>query len=211
MNEPQDIQIDDWHLKVRVPDGEGPHPVILLIHGLTGDEGSMWVFASRFPHNALLIAPRAPYPSNMPEYGGYSWADGDNVDFASPLRSFEQLVSKLAEKFSGRFEKFAMVGFSQGTVFSVAYILNHPGRVSKFAMLAGFLPTEDQDDYTGKVRDLPVFIAHGTKDEDVSIERSRAAKRIFEAAGARVRYCESETAHKLGANCANELHDFFAS
>lgn len=171
----------------------------------------MWVFASRFPPNALLIAPRAPYPSNKPGYGGYSWADGDNVDFAAPLYSFEQLLSKLAEKLNGHFEQFAMVGFSQGAVFSVAYILSHPGSVSKFAMLAGFLPTEDQVDYTSKVTDLAVFIAHGTKDEDVSIERSRAAKRIFEVAGARVRYCESDTAHKLGANCAKELQDFFVS
>jgi phospholipase/carboxylesterase len=210
MNEPQDIKIDDWHLKVRIPDGDGPHPVIFLIHGLTGDEGSMWVFASRFPHNVLLIAPRAPYPSNMPG-SGYSWADGDNVDFAASLRSFDQLVPKLAENFNGRFNKFGMVGFSQGAVVSVAYILGNPGRVSKLAMLAGFLPTEDQEDYSSKVIDLPVFIAHGTKDEDVSIERSRAAKRIFENAGARVRYCESDTAHKLGANCAKELQDFFAS
>jgi phospholipase/carboxylesterase len=210
MNEPQDIQIDDWHLKVRIPDGEGPHPVIFLIHGLTGDEGSMWVFASRFPHNALLIAPRAPYQSNMPDYGGYSWVD-ESADFNPAVAAFDQLLPKLSARFKGRYDQFSMTGFSQGAVFSVAYILRNQDRVQKLAILAGFLPTEDERQYAGKVIGLPVFIAHGTKDQDVPIEKGRTAKKILEGAGAHVRYCESETAHKLGANCSKELQDFFAS
>jgi predicted esterase len=210
MNEPQDIKIDDWHLKVRIPNGDGPYPVIFLIHGLTGDEGSMWVFASRFPHNALLIAPRAPYPSNMPDYGGYSWVD-ESADFNPAVDSFDQLIPKLSEQFKGQFDKFSMAGFSQGAVFGVAYILSHSDRVNKLAMLAGFLPTDDESKYAAKVTGLPVFIAHGTKDEDVPIARGRTARKILAGAGARVRYCESDTTHKLGANCAKELQDFFAS
>ena len=54
------LQIGDWHLKVRRPLGEGPFPVIGMLHGWTGDEDLMWVFARRLPPNALLIAPRWP-------------------------------------------------------------------------------------------------------------------------------------------------------
>ncbi len=49
----QKLQIEHWTVRVRKPEGEGPHPVMLLLHGWMGDENAMWVFASRLPKNLL--------------------------------------------------------------------------------------------------------------------------------------------------------------
>jgi len=212
----QDLNIDGWTLKVRQPAGEGPHPVILLIHGWTGDEQSMWVFAPRLPKNALLIAPRAPYPSNHPEIAGYSWvqerADGfSSLDmFAPAVASFEGLLPKLAAHFpQADFARFGMAGFSQGSAFSAAYAVQNAARVERLAMLAGFLPEASQAALPA-LSSLPVFIAHGTQDQTVPLARAHAAREQLAAAGAQVRYCESEVGHKLGANCVAELAVFFA-
>ncbi len=212
-----DLQIGAWTLKLRLPPGDRPHPVIFLIHGWTGDENSMWVFAPRLPKNALLIAPRAPYISMHPEYAGYSWvaergADYSHLpDFEPAIAVFAELVKELSSRYPANFDQFGMIGFSQGGAFSAAYALSHRERASKLAMLASFLPEGSEATITKRLKGLPVFIAHGTKDETVPVARARHAKEILEAGGAHVRYCESEIGHKLGANCFNELADFFAS
>ena len=211
-----DVEIGGWTLKVRQPDGDGPHPVILLVHGWTGDENSMWVFAPRLPRNALLVAPRAPYLSRHPEIAGYSWveerADGFSSlrMFAPAVDAFEGLVEQLAAQYpAADFSRFGMAGFSQGSAFCVSYAVRHPQRVSRLAMLAGFLP-EQSEGALAALAGLPVLVAHGTKDETVPVARAYAAREQLAAAGAQVRYCESEVGHKLGANCVAEFVEFFS-
>lgn len=214
MDEPRDLTIGDRTLKVRVPPGDGPHRVIFLIHGWTGDEKSMWVFAPRLPRTALLIAPRASYASQHAQLGGYSWVAERGQSFSSlamfqsALDSFESLIPHVAKQIPGDFEQFGIVGFSQGAAFSFAYAVRNPGRVSRLAALAGFLPAESVSKLAA-LASIPIFIAHGTQDETVPIEMAREARTALEAVGAHVKYCESETGHKLGANCAKQLSEFF--
>jgi phospholipase/carboxylesterase len=212
-----ELQVGEWVLKVRQPAGESPHPVIFLIHGWTGDERSMWVFAPRLPKEAMLIAPRAPFISRHPDFGGYSWVENRPESF-SPLAAFEPaldsfsgLVDQLNQQLSGDFTRFNLAGFSQGAEFSFALALRHPERVGRLASLAGFLPAESEEAIAaGGLKSKPIFIAHGTQDETVPIDMARDARQQLEAAGAQVSYCESDTGHKLGANCARELQAFFA-
>ena len=215
MDEPRDLTVGNWTLKIRVPDGSGLHPVIFLIHGWTGDEKSMWVFAYRLPRTSLLIAPRAPYVSRHPEIGGYSWVKERGQSFSSlemfqpAINSFNSLITDLSNQLPGNFEQFALVGFSQGAAFSFAYAMNNPSTVSKLAALAGFLPA-DSDKQLEALASIPVYIAHGTTDGTVPIAMAREARADLEAIGAHVTFCESETGHKLGANCAKQLSGFFS-
>lgn len=212
-----DLQIGDWVLKARVPDGEGPHQVILMVHGWTGDERSMWVFAPRLPQSALLVAMRAPYVSKHPRYGGYSWvadrAEGFSrlADFSPALEAFNGLLDELPNTLQGDFNRFGLIGFSQGAAFCFAYSLDKRPRVLRLASLAGFMPEGAEDQVADRPLDgLPVFIAHGVLDETVPVARAQQAAKIAKAAGAGVEYCTSETGHKIGAECAHQLADFFS-
>jgi len=49
--------------------------------------------------------------------------------------------------------------------------------------------------------DKPVFVAHGTADKLVSVERARESVAILEKSGARVTFCEAEVGHKVGGEC----------
>ena len=211
-----DLNIGDWVLKARVPEGDGPHPVILMVHGWTGDERSMWVFAPRLTRTALLVAMRAPYVSKHPEIGGYSWVaervDGWSSldDFAPALEAFSGLIAALPDHLAGDFSRFGLMGFSQGAAFSFAYSLQNRARVERLAALAGFMPAGVGDLSASRPLDgLPVYIAHGTQDETVPIARAREAAELAAAAGAQVATCETDTGHKIGAQCARELAEFF--
>jgi phospholipase/carboxylesterase len=214
MDDAQELAIGDWILRVRIPSGKGLHPVIFLIHGWTGDEKSMWVFSSRFPREAILIAPRAPFLSKHPQFGGCSWVPERGESFSSlamfepAIESFTPLIGELENELPGDFSRFGMAGFSQGAAFSFAYAMQNNDRISRLAALAGFLPAESGERLI-TLSSIPIFIAHGRLDETVPISMARNARSDLESRGIGVTYCESDTGHKLGSNCAQRLAEFF--
>ncbi|MBL7161337.1 MAG: hypothetical protein ISS57_01940 [Anaerolineales bacterium] len=127
--ETRTIMIDDWVLRIRESEGDGPHPVTLLLHGWTGDENSMWIFASRLPENYLLIAPRGLHEAPI---GGYSWHP---IKDKSRPTIDDWSITPRAD-----FSDLRLAGFSQGAALAYAYALLHPERVRALAGLAGFLP-----------------------------------------------------------------------
>jgi phospholipase/carboxylesterase len=190
----------------------GPHPVILLLHGWTGDENAMWIFAARLPKDALLIAPRGLYTTPL---GGYGWHPYKfNVwpwvdDFLPAIEQIREFISP--ENFpNGDFTKLSLVGFSQGAALSYAFFMSFPYLVNSVAGLSGFLPDGSEALARNEpLKDKAVFIAHGSKDELVPVSKARRAVEILNLAGAQVSYCEDEVGHKLSANCFQGLQTFF--
>jgi phospholipase/carboxylesterase len=205
-------EIDGWKIRQHFPPGDGPHPLTLLLHGWTGDETVMWVFASRLPKKSLLVAPRGLHPAPS---GGYGWEEHEQhdwpwVDDFQP--SIEALLGLLThENFpQADLERIRLVGFSQRAALSYAFALTHPTRIAAVAGLAGFMPQGAEALARNRtLTGMPVFIAHGARDKIVPVERARHAVEILEAAGAQVTYCEEDVGHKLSANCFRGLETFF--
>jgi phospholipase/carboxylesterase len=207
------LQLNDWVLKYRQPQEGRPQRVFLLVHGWTGDEDSMWVFASRLPEDALLIAPRAPYPS---ELGGFSWVERKSGelpwldDFRFPVELVQMLLNDLAGRFDADFSRVNLAGFSQGGALALSFAMLNPARVERVAGLATFLPEKSESLVARKpLVGKSIFLGHGTEDDIVSVELARSAVRQLQAAGADVSYCETEVGHKLGADCFNAFAAFF--
>lgn len=210
--EPTSQQIGSWTLRVRAPEGPGPHPVFVLVHGWTGDENSMWVFSGRLPENALLIAPRGLHPAPQ---GGFSWHPYHERGWPD-LAEFEPAVVELLhlltpENFpGGDFSGVRLVGFSQGAALCYALAILNPKRVVSMAGLSGFLPQGVEGVAASQpLQGKAVFVAHGSLDERVPVERARQGVETLEAAGARVVYCEDQVGHKLSAACFRGLEHFF--
>lgn len=208
------LEINGWTVGVRRPNTHGTHPVLLMLHGWTGDENSMSIFIPRLPKNALLLAPRGLYPTPLGGYGwhvyqqGYwPWVD----DFRSALDGLFTLLSEDIFP-EGDFSQIGLLGFSQGAACSFAFSLEHPWLISKVAGLSGFLP----EGASALARNKPllgkqVFMAHGTRDKLVPVDRVRQAVSILQQAGAEVTYCEDEVGHKLSAKCYRGLETFLST
>ena len=206
----------DWTLRVRessVPDCR----LMLLIHGLTGDENSMWVFGRNMPSRYWLVAPRAPYPVDS---GGYSWRPPfDSSEFGRPTleqlrlgaEGLIQMVDDYASSSGIDANTFDLIGFSQGAAMSNVLAFLYPQRIRKTGILAGFVPG-GLEEFVPKrpLAGKQFFVAHGTKDEMVRIDRARESIAILEQAGAQVTYCEDNVGHKVSATCLRALGMFFA-
>lgn len=201
-------------LRQRLPEAPGPHPLILLLHGWTGDENAMWVFAGRLPANALLVAPRGLYPTPL---GGYGWQPAlgrawpDLEDFRPAMEALWGLLSP--QNFpTADGGAIRLVGFSQGAALAYSLALAYPHRVDALAGLSGFAPGGvEQLIQAQPLAGKACFMAHGRRDELAPVERARQARQLLLAAGARVTYCEDDVGHKLSASCFRGLEKFFAN
>ena len=222
MPDPNDtslIMFRDWTLRVR----ESTHPssrFMLLIHGLTGDENVMWIFARNLASDYWMIAPRAPYPSRM-EQGGYSWRspqpqpDPEDRPTLEELHESAKALIRLVDEYAATVgldaSTFDVMGFSQGAAMCSVLAFLYPQRIRKAGILAGFVPSGLEDLVSQRpVEGKPFFVAHGTKDETITIDRARASVEILEQAGAKVTFCEDNVGHKVSVNCLRALKNFFA-
>ena len=209
------IEFEDWVLRIR-PATHKPARLMLLLHGYTGDENSMWVFARDLPPQYWMVAPRAPH---FTEPNGFSWRPSLPGTFGRPsldqLRPAAEALISLVDAYSASAgidaSTFDVMGFSQGAAMSNLLAFLYSQRIRKAGILAGFVPSGLEELVTQRPLDgKSFFVTHGTKDEMVTIDRARASIALLEQAGARVTYCEDEVGHKVSLACLRALREFFA-
>lgn len=214
VNNTHQMTYNGWTMRVRHA-AQKPARFMLLLHGWTGDENSMWVFARKFPADLWIAAPRAPHPA---EGSGYSWRaiqPGTRglptlSDLKPAADSLIHLVDDVSASIGVDAEQFDLAGFSQGGALVNALTLLHPERIRRAAVLAGFMPGGVDDWLARRVlADKPIFVAHGTQDELVPLERAQQSVKLLQQAGARVTFCEAEVGHKVSADCLRGLETFF--
>lgn len=218
MNEDYEIiDQDDFVIKIRKPNRVGIAPVLLMLHGWTGDENSMWVFSSKVPKSFLVIAPRAPYSISDPKMSGNTWVEKPSGkwswldDFNPAIRKLNELLDFLSSQYEGNFEFLNIAGFSQGAALTYAYAMNFPNRVNRIAGFAGFLPEKCEQKLAEEPLDgKSIFIAHGLNDQIVKIDKAYHAKEMLEKSGANISFCESDGGHRLGSNCYTAFGKFIS-
>lgn len=203
------IEAEGWVARVHPPKENWNGRIILLLHGWTGDERTMWIFARKLPTNSLILAPRGPH--SLPE-GGFAWAipqNGRHPDVSPFLESAGQLLDRLPiwipEFQSGT--RLDVVGFSQGAAMTYALCLKTSP--VKIAPMAGYLPEGFASLAENRsFSHLNVFIAHNTDDSMVSVDESHRAADFLTKKGAAVQFCETNGGHKVSLPCINRYDEF---
>ena len=207
------IEKFDWTFRLRTTN---PTRVLLLLHGWTGDENSMWTFTKNTPSDYAILAPRAPYPS-LVERGGFSWREIKPGTWGAPTLeelqfsadSLVSLVDLWLDSVKIASPVFDIVGFSQGGALAVTIATLYPDRVKKVAVLSGFVPPGvDALLQPDLLKENLFFWAHGTQDEMISFERGRASIGLLQNAGAEVNFCQAEIGHKVSKDCRRALDAF---
>jgi phospholipase/carboxylesterase len=199
------------HLE-RPAEGE-PAGLLVLLHGRGADERDLFPLLDELdPQRRLLgVTPRGPL--SLPP-GGAHWYVFRDVGYPDPATFFETYAA-LTEWLDGlgfEPERTVLGGFSQGAVMSYALGLG-AGRPRPAALVAlsGFIPTVRGFELSLEPPLPPVAIGHGTYDPVISVEFSRRARELLEAAGGEVLYREYPLPHAIDPSFLGELAPWLAS
>lgn len=195
------------HTLVREPIKRGTEnpPVIILLHGVGGNEENLFVHTGQLPEESLIISARAPF---MLGPGAYAWFHVD-FDTGKPMINPEeaeksriiliQYINQVIEKYDADPERVFLLGFSQGANMSYSVALSRPEKVKGIVALSGRILPELKPIWAKKekLQQLLVFIAHGTADAVLPIAYGREAKALAESSGVQLTYKEYPMGHEM--------------
>jgi phospholipase/carboxylesterase len=165
----------------------------VILHGRGADASDLVDLGEALaPDGWASVVPNAPIPWGE----GFAWYESDSVSRDLPA-SRKEVVSLIeASKKRLGLERVLLMGFSQGGVTSLDVALNHPGLVSAVGCLSGYLALEVAP--RGKVANAPpVFLAHGTLDPLIPIERAHETRAALLERGVKVTYQEYPIEHGI--------------
>lgn len=197
--------------RYQMPNGPGPYPTAVMLHGRMGDEDVMWVFRKSVPRPWLVVAPRAP----LADHEQYSWLIQppdqwpDLTMFAPAVAALTRFLRALPSLYNADPERLYLLGFSQGAAVSFATALTDPALVRGVAGLVGFAPNATGAEIEGRLNGMPVFMASGTEDRTVPYERTQHAADLLRRAGADLAYHEYPAGHKLTSAGGKDLREWF--
>ncbi len=212
IHEPEVVLYNNWIVRLH-PARQPASRLMLMIHGWTGDENSMLVFQRELPENTWVIAPRGPLETGE---GGYGWIghrpgrEATLQAFETPAQALYRLVENLRTDFRIGNHPLDLMGFSQGAALSLTFAFLFPQQVRKVAVLAGFLPYLPEHYQPGQFfSQVKFFVAHGTQDDIVPIERAEEVVRFLQQQHAQVEFCTAPVSHRISAGCFKQLGNFF--
>lgn len=193
----------------RPAEGE-PAGMLVLFHGRGVDERDLFPLLDELdPRRRLLgVTPRGPLA--LPP-GGNHWYAFQEVGYPDPV-TFLETYAAVSEWLDGfDFEHVVLGGFSQGAVMTYALGLGE-GRPRPAALVAlsGFMPTVPGFELNLEPPLPPAAIGHGTHDPVISVEFSRQARQLLEAAGGEVLYREYPLPHAVDPSFLVELAPWLA-
>jgi len=198
---------------IEIETGAAPTASVIVLHGLGADGHDFVPVVNEldlaaagpvryvFPH-----APMRPVTLN----GGYvmrAWYDILGTDLArredeAGLRASQALVDDLLARERARGvapARTVLMGFSQGCAMALMTGLRHPRRLAGIVGLSGYLPLAAATvaERSDANRDLPVFLAHGTRDPVVPLARAAASRDALRALGQPVDWHEYPIEHTV--------------
>lgn len=198
----------------RARSGAAAGPLIVMLHGLYGDENVMWLFDQALPRSATVISPRAMFTSA----NGYSWARSvergelGQVDFAAALEVLSHFIPEMIERYECDPQRVVVMGFSEGAALSYALSLARPELLCGVIALAGFMPDVPKhserscEAAESKSAVGPRYlIIHSTDDDIVPVALAREARSVLEARGMEVDYREYSGGHKVAAQGMKDI------
>jgi phospholipase/carboxylesterase len=183
-----------------MPEGPGPYPTGVLIHGRFGNDEVMWVFRRAMPRPWFLVAPRAIVAERN---GSFSWLHQtldywpEVTDFNEAVEAMTHFLSYLPRLYNADPDRIYLMGFSQGAAVAITTAIHRPDLIRGIASLVGFAPRANSADISGRLAGKPIFMAAGTEDERIPIDQARRSAELLRQAGSDLRYREYNTGHKM--------------
>ena len=209
---------------IEIETAPNPSAAVIWLHGLGADGND---FVPIIPELRLAGCPgiRFIFPSapSMPVTvnGGYvmpAWYDiiGRNPmdpEDANGIKQSAAAITELIEHEFNRgiaYENMVLAGFSQGCAMALHIGLRFPHKLAGIIALSGYLPLAMslQLEKHSANSTTPIFMAHGTYDQVVVLERSQASCAVLERLGYEVDWNEYPREHSVNHEGLMDISHF---
>ena len=203
-----------------------PNPTcsVIWLHGLGADGNDFVPIIPELhlPENPAIrfIFPSAP---SMPVTvnGGYvmpAWYDivgrnlmdqEDGEGIKRSAKSIVELIEREVER-GIAYQKIVLVGFSQGCAMALYIGLRLPQPLAGIIALSGYLPLAmslNLEKHPANQR-TPIFMAHGTYDPVVALDRAQASYALLEKLGYQVDWNEYPMEHSVNHEELGDISRF---
>ncbi|NOQ92434.1 MAG: alpha/beta fold hydrolase [Flavobacteriaceae bacterium] len=180
-------------------------PLLIMLHGYGSNEQDLFSFADELPDELLVISAKAPLSLG---FGSYAWYTihfdssdaskfSDIPEAKEALSKINQFIDEVIEKYQVNTNNIFLFGFSQGTILSTAFALNHPDKVNHVIALSGYVnPELLKDNFKeNNFTKLDFFVSHGSVDQVIPVEWARKTPNFLDNLGIKNTYQEYQVGH----------------
>jgi len=197
--------------------GARPDAAVIWLHGLGADGHDFEPLVAMLGLPARLAvrfvfphAPMRPVTINM-GMRMRAWYDvvslGGGPEDEAGIRASQALLEALVARERTRgveARRIVLAGFSQGGAIALQAGLRHPERLAGIMALSTWLPLAGTlaAERHAINRDVPIFMAHGTHDEMIGLDRAQQSRARLEALGYAPEWHEYAMGHSV---CPEEI------
>ena len=214
--DPSDMSLE----VIELQSGKHPTASLIVLHGLGADGTDFVPVAQELQLDPIgevrFLFPHAPVMPVTINNGMRmrAWYDIIGTDLSRRedergLRASQALIEALIRRERERgiaANRIVLMGFSQGCAMTLMTGLRYPERLAGLVGLSGYLPlaaVAESERHEANA-DVPIFLAHGSADTVIPIDRATASRDALIAMGHPVEWHEYPMPHSV---CAEEITD----
>jgi phospholipase/carboxylesterase len=198
-----------------VPEGEGPHPTIVLLHGWGANAHDLLGLAPVLHGGrALVLCPQGRIRFAIgPGAAGFGWfplssnAPPEPAAIAEARGQIERFLAAARERYPIDPGKLVLAGFSQGGLMAYQIALREPERYAGLMALSSWLPAElakEIEKQPGHAQ-LPTLVIHGSDDPMIPVSRAYASRDALLALGVPTVFREYAMGHEIRPEALREI------
>src|SRR5688572_1928785 len=177
------------------------YPTILALHGRGSNEQDLIELAPHLPGDFFWISPRAPLVLGPDSYEWFRVKVIGRPDpelVLSALETIDQFVDEILSAYPVDPQKLFLLGFSQGSLLSMCYMLSHPSRIAGVIAQSGYIPNSvDLEINESDVKDKPFILTHGKQDTILPVDWARASRDRLQTLRVDLTYHEFQMGHNV--------------
>ena len=184
-------------------EADAVYPTILALHGRGSNESDLIGLAQYLPQQYLWISPRGTFSLGADAFEWFQITQigkPDPTRLANALNTIDTFIDEAIANYPVDPNQLYLLGFSQGSIMSMSYVLTKPQRVAGVIAQSGYIPHESglQIDEAG-IKNKPFILTHGIQDLMLPVEWARRSRDTLQKLGTNLEYHEFNMGHNVSA------------
>jgi phospholipase/carboxylesterase len=215
------VSAPDYALAFRLlePVPDAPRRLLVLLHGVGGQETQLASLGAQVPDDTLVVLPRAPRSIGEGMYGwfrvGFTF-DGPQIvpEEAEDSRlKLIEFVGQLQQRHDIAPSHTVVAGFSQGGILGASVALSAPQAVAGFALVSGRILPELEPALAPRdqLATLDALIVHGRADTKLPVAWAERADAWLQRLGVPHRLRLHAAGHEFTAAMQGDFLDWFTA